>query len=74
MATNQQVVNLDDGDNDAHDDDDDTDTDDNENDIDYNHFRLNDAHNSGYSKVQPRVQVVNDPLCGIRPQVMDVIM
>jgi len=31
--------------------------------------RLNDAHNSaGYSKVQPRVQVVNDPLCGIRPQ------
>ena len=33
--------------------------------------RLNDAHNSGYSKVQPRVQVVNDPLCGIRPQVIN---
>ena len=35
------------------------------------HVRLNDAHNSGYSKVQPRVQVVNDPLCGIRPQVIN---
>ena len=33
-------------------------------------IRLNDAHNTGYtSKVQSRVQVVNDPLCGIRPQV-----
>ena len=31
--------------------------------------RLNDAHNSPYSKPGPRVQVVNDQMCGIRPQV-----
>ena len=29
--------------------------------------RVNDAHNSAF-KPGPRVQVVNDPRCGIRPQ------